>query len=54
LACSNGHLAVARLLLEMGAEINAKDKEGTTPLDLAEKHKAIVQLLVGHGAESTV
>jgi ankyrin repeat protein len=30
--------AIARLLLERGANVNSKDQDGLTPMDLAEEH----------------
>jgi ankyrin repeat protein len=49
----NGHEAVIRLLLEKGAEINAKGKFGWTPLSLAagSGHEAVVRLLLEKGAD---
>jgi len=46
-AAENGHEAVARLLLENGADFEAKDEFGTTPLRWAEQneHGAVVRLL---------
>jgi ankyrin repeat protein len=40
-------------LIEKGADINAKNKDGETPLDLAlrQGHKEIVELLRKHGAK---
>lgn len=35
LAAYRGHKKVVRILLEKGADIYAKDKEGDTPLDAA-------------------
>jgi ankyrin repeat protein len=37
MAAQNGNVAIARLLLEHGAEINPVDLKGWTPLDRAEK-----------------
>ena len=32
-----GHKEIAELLIDKGANVNAKEKEGITPLDVAEK-----------------
>jgi ankyrin repeat protein len=39
LAAAQGHKDVVKLLVEMGANIDAKTPEGETPADLAEKYK---------------
>jgi hypothetical protein len=49
-----GHEAVVRLLLEKGADLEAKDKKhGKTPLSLASEygHEAVVRLLLKKGAD---
>lgn len=47
-----GHIAVARLLLEHGAEVNARDGSGDTPLMRAAEsgEPPMAKLLLGHGA----
>jgi len=54
LACANGHKDVAELLLENGADVNAENKGGHTPLHIATRstqcHEDIVQLLIDRGA----
>lgn len=47
---------LVKLLLEQGAEVNARDAEGLTPLDWAERNgdKAIVRLLKAAGAKPSV
>lgn len=52
LAAQNGHHEVARLLLEHGADINASDSLGVTPLMLAcrFRHKETVKLLLQKNA----
>ena len=49
LACLQGHVDVARLLLEKGADVN-RAMVGTTPLDIAKSkgHEALVALLEEH------
>jgi ankyrin repeat protein len=53
-ASKKGHVHVAKELLEHGAEIEAKDNDGYTPLHCAccRDHFAVVIELLGHGAES--
>ncbi|KAF4335972.1 ankyrin repeat-containing protein, partial [Fusarium beomiforme] len=49
-----GHRVIVKLLLEKGAEIEAKDsKYGQTPLSWAARngHEAVIKLLLGKGAE---
>ena len=47
-----GHFELARLLIEAGAEIEGKTKNGYTALHLAAQygHKLIIDLLLEHGA----
>ena len=51
--CSNCK-EMAELLIAAGADVNAKDVEGQTPLDWAEeeKHKEIADLLRKHGGKT--
>jgi ankyrin repeat protein len=55
-AAGNGHEMILRLLLEEGADINAKDNFGRTALYwVAEnRHEAIVRLLLNHKADVNV
>lgn len=50
-ACANGNLAEAKQLLDKGADINAKTKDGHTALMRAKWHPDVVRLLKDHGAE---
>ena len=54
-AAGTGCIDVARLLLERGANVNAKDHDGWTPLIKAAQagHTEMVQLLMDHGADMT-
>ena len=47
IACQQGHVDAARLLLDNGAEVDPATKKGTTPLAIAEErgHSSIVALL---------
>jgi len=52
-AAEKGHVEIARLLLEHGADPNARDMYGVTPLHLATYwgHLDVVKLLLEHGAD---
>ena len=52
IACVYGHYELARLLLEAGADIEAKTKNGYMALHLAAQygHQLIIDLLLEHGA----
>lgn len=47
IGCQEGHRLIVRLLLEAGWEINARDANGATPLQLARAagHSAVVEIL---------
>merc|ERR1711965_913853 len=53
IACKNGHVDVARLLLEKGAEVNWANKNGQTPLHIVclQGHVDAARLLLDNGAE---
>ena len=55
-AAGTGCVAVAQLLLERGADVNARDHDGWTPLIKAAQagHTEMVQLLMDHGADMTI
>jgi ankyrin repeat protein len=48
-----GHVDVARLLIEYGADVAEKDSKGSTPLQQAIRngHEAVAQLLLAKGAD---
>ena len=48
IACQNGHTKIAELLLGKGAEVDHKNAQGSTPLNLAVKarRKETVRLLL--------
>ena len=52
-AAWNGHLAICRLLLDKGAQLEVKSSHGGTPLHYAadQGHVEIVRLLCDHGAD---
>ena len=50
-ATQNGHLAICRLLIDNGAQVEVRDIDGRTPLHYAAQgHVDIVRLLCDHGA----
>ena len=55
-AVIEGREAVVRVLVELGADINARDREGRTALLHAaiEGHEAVVRVLVELGADIDV
>ena len=56
LACNVGRSNLAEMLLDHGAEINAKDKNGMTPLHwaVAEEQMGCVQILLDRGADANM
>ncbi len=52
-AAENGHLAICRLLIDKGAQLEAKDRIGWTPLNCAAEQGQveIVRLLCDRGAD---
>jgi ankyrin repeat protein len=49
LAALSGHKDLAEILLAHGADVNAKDNSGKTPLQLAKRRKDVAGLLRLHG-----
>jgi hypothetical protein len=52
IATTQGHIQAVRLLLDLGADPNAKDSRGNGALEYALRNRntALVRLLVSHGA----
>ena len=52
-ASRRGHAEVARVLLEHGANLEIRDRQGWSPLDCASRwgHVDVIQVLVEHGAD---
>ncbi len=50
-AAENGLTQIATLLLDQGADVNARDNFSNTPLHAAVRHPAMVDLLLARGAE---
>ncbi len=51
IAAKKGYVDLVKLILSNGANINAKDSEGYTPLLLAENHLEVVELLLANNAD---
>jgi ankyrin repeat protein len=50
-AAENGLTEVARLLLDQGSDVNARDNFSNTPLHLAVRFPQMVELLLARGAQ---
>jgi ankyrin repeat protein len=50
-AAENGLTQIATLLLDQGADVNARDNFSNTPLHMAVHHPDMVELLLARGAE---
>lgn len=55
-AADNGYLAMAKVLVAHGADVNVRAKGGRSPLYLAAMydHRDIIRLLLEHGADANV
>jgi len=49
-AAENGLTEIAGQLVELGSDVNARDNFSNTPLHLAVRHPAMVELLLARGA----
>ncbi len=54
-AGGRGHAGIARRLLDLGADVNARDRAGRTPLDCARRHahRRVADLLVSRGGRAS-
>ena len=53
MACNCGHLELAQLLLDKGADLNVPNADGQTPLHMAAYHAKyeVMEWLLGRGAD---
>ena len=49
-ACKNGNMKAVKHLLEIGADVNAKNNKGHTPLYYAQNNPKLAVYLIAHGA----
>ena len=47
-----GRKEIAEFLIVKGADVNAKEEDGYTPLDVAKRYPEIADLLRKHGAKT--
>ena len=54
-ATANGHKEIADLLITKGADVNAKDEDGGTPLDgaISRKQTEVADLIRKHGGKTS-
>ena len=52
LSSNSGKIELVKLLIDKGADINAQDVDGETPLNRAENEKQIADLLRKHGGKT--
>lgn len=50
-AAKSGNLAVARVLIRHGADVNSKTSSGWTPLNKVSGNQEMIELLLAHGAK---
>src|SRR5262245_43306969 len=50
-SATDGHLAIVRLLIEAGADVNRRDRHGTSPLHQANGWPEVMEALLDAGAE---
>ena len=51
-AARGGHKEIAELLIAKGADLNAKDNDGETPVDYAIRKEELADLLRKHGGKT--
>jgi ankyrin repeat protein len=52
IAAAMGHKEVVKILIEEGGDVNEINADGHTPLDMAENHPEVANLLRKHGGKS--